>query len=55
VYPGRDAGGRPPQFSDCPLRAENAGAARLYESLGFQPCVDQNVTHILHFEPLVTK
>jgi GNAT superfamily N-acetyltransferase len=37
------------------LRAENAGAARLYESFGFQACVDQNATHLLRFEPDVTR
>jgi GNAT superfamily N-acetyltransferase len=31
------------------LRAENAGAARLYESLGFAPIVSPDATHILHF------
>ena len=32
------------------LRAENAGAARLYESLGFVPIVSPDATHILYFE-----
>jgi GNAT superfamily N-acetyltransferase len=32
------------------LRAENANAARLYESMGFLPIEDPNATHILFFE-----
>ena len=35
------------------LRAENAGAARLYESLGFAPIVSPDATHILYFEESV--
>jgi GNAT superfamily N-acetyltransferase len=32
------------------LRAENANAARLYESMGFMPIEDPNATHILLFD-----
>jgi GNAT superfamily N-acetyltransferase len=32
------------------LRAENPGAARLYERLGFTPIASPDATHILHFE-----
>jgi GNAT superfamily N-acetyltransferase len=32
------------------LRAENAGAARLYERIGFSPIDDLNATHILTFD-----
>jgi GNAT superfamily N-acetyltransferase len=35
-------------FSWVRLRAENAGAARLYERLGFTPCADEHATHTLH-------
>jgi GNAT superfamily N-acetyltransferase len=31
------------------LRAENAGAARLYESMGFAPIASPDATHILFF------
>ena len=31
------------------LRAENAAAARLYESMGFAPIVSPDATHILYF------
>jgi len=34
------------------LRAMNDGAARLYESFGFQACDDPNASHILYFEPV---
>ena len=36
-------------FSCVRLRAENPGAARLYERLGFEPVADANATHILTF------
>jgi len=36
-------------FSCVRLRAENAGAARLYESLGFTPIASLDATHILFF------
>jgi GNAT superfamily N-acetyltransferase len=32
------------------LRAENAGAARLYESMGFAPIANPDATHILYFD-----
>lgn len=32
------------------LRAENAGAARLYENMGFAPIASPDATHILYFE-----
>lgn len=32
------------------LRAENAGAARLYESMGFAPIASPDATHILYFD-----
>jgi len=35
-------------FSSVRLRAENPGAARLYEHLGFVPIQDPNATHALH-------
>ena len=38
-------------FRTVRLRADNAGAARLYETFGFVPLADQHATHILHFEP----
>ncbi|HEY1502476.1 MAG TPA: GNAT family N-acetyltransferase [Acidobacteriaceae bacterium] len=34
-------------FNSVRLRAENPGAARLYERLGFRPINDPNATHIL--------
>ncbi len=37
-------------FTCVRLRAENAGAARLYESMGFVPIASPDATHILHFE-----
>jgi GNAT superfamily N-acetyltransferase len=37
-------------FSCVRLRAENAGAARLYESMGFVPIESADATHILAFE-----
>jgi GNAT superfamily N-acetyltransferase len=37
-------------FSCVHLRAENPGAARLYERLGFEPIVDANATHMLSFD-----
>lgn len=36
-------------FACVRLRAENPGAARLYERLGFEPIADANATHILTF------
>jgi len=36
-------------FRSVRLRAENAGAARLYERLGFTPIDDPGASHILHF------
>jgi GNAT superfamily N-acetyltransferase len=38
-------------FTCVRLRAENAGAARLYESMGFVPIAGPDATHILVFEP----
>jgi GNAT superfamily N-acetyltransferase len=35
------------------LRAENAGAARLYESMGFVPIASPDATHILYFDELI--
>jgi GNAT superfamily N-acetyltransferase len=32
------------------LRAENTGAARLYESMGFAPIASPDATHILYFD-----
>jgi GNAT superfamily N-acetyltransferase len=32
------------------LRAENTGAARLYESVGFAPIASPDATHILYFD-----
>jgi GNAT superfamily N-acetyltransferase len=37
-------------FSCVRLRAENAGAARLYESMGFIPIDSPDATHILAFD-----
>jgi len=37
-------------FACVRLRAENPGAARLYERLGFEPIADPSATHILIFE-----
>ena len=37
-------------FACVRLRAENPGAARLYERLGFETIVDPNATHILIFD-----
>jgi len=37
-------------FRSVRLRAENAGAARLYERIGFTAIDDPNATHILIFE-----
>ncbi len=34
------------------LRAENPGAARLYERLGFEPIADANATHMLPFDTI---
>jgi len=39
-------------FRSVRLRAENAGAARLYERLGFTPIPNPDATHILHFGQL---
>jgi len=36
-------------FDAVRLRAENPGAARLYERLGFSPITDPRATHILQF------
>jgi GNAT superfamily N-acetyltransferase len=36
-------------FSCVRLRAENEGAARLYERLGFAPTSSPDASHILHF------
>lgn len=36
-------------FDRVRLRAENAGAARLYEHLGFAPIDDPDATHVLRF------
>jgi predicted GNAT family acetyltransferase len=36
-------------FSCVRLRAENAGAARLYERLGFVPVESRDATHLLQF------
>ncbi len=38
-------------FRTVRLRADNAAAARLYESFGFEPVAHASATHILHFEP----
>jgi GNAT superfamily N-acetyltransferase len=38
-------------FSCVRLRAENPGAARLYERLGFESIADANATHILTLQP----
>jgi GNAT superfamily N-acetyltransferase len=35
------------------LRAENTGAARLYESMGFAPIAGPDATHILFFDPTI--
>jgi GNAT superfamily N-acetyltransferase len=40
-----------PSFEVVRLRAENPGAARLYERLGFLRIDDPNATHILQFVP----
>lgn len=37
-------------FASVRLRAENPGAARLYESLGFVPIENPDATHILLFD-----
>jgi GNAT superfamily N-acetyltransferase len=37
-------------FNSVRLRAENPGAARLYERLGFLPIDDPHATHLLSFE-----
>lgn len=37
-------------FRSVRLRAENAGAARLYERIGFSPIDEVNATHILTFD-----
>jgi len=39
-------------FRSVRLRAENADAARLYESMGFVPLEDLNATHILLFKKI---
>jgi GNAT superfamily N-acetyltransferase len=39
-----------PSFPVVRLRAENARAARLYESVGFQPISDPNASHLLRFD-----
>jgi GNAT superfamily N-acetyltransferase len=36
-------------FASVRLRAENADAARLYESMGFLPIIDANASHVLEF------
>ncbi len=36
------------------LRAENAGAARLYERIGFAPVASPDATHILFFDETIT-
>jgi GNAT superfamily N-acetyltransferase len=41
-------------FRSVRLRAENAGAARLYESMGFAPIVSPDATHILYFDQRVS-
>jgi len=38
------AGGR---FDNLRLRTHNPAAARLYEALGFRPCVDGDATHVV--------
>jgi GNAT superfamily N-acetyltransferase len=38
------------QFTCVRLRAENEGAARLYESMGFVPIASPDATHILHLD-----
>jgi GNAT superfamily N-acetyltransferase len=38
-------------FHTVRLRADNPGAARLYERFGFQPCSDPGATHVLRFSP----
>ncbi|HET6219493.1 MAG TPA: GNAT family N-acetyltransferase [Acidobacteriaceae bacterium] len=40
-------------FTCVRLRAENEGAARLYESMGFVPIASPDATHILLFEPVI--
>jgi GNAT superfamily N-acetyltransferase len=40
-------------FACVRLRAENAGAARLYEQLGFELITDPSATHILIFDSAV--
>ena len=40
-------------FRGVRLRAENAGAARLYERIGFAPIDDPNATHILVFNSVI--
>ncbi len=37
-------------FRSVRLRAENAGAARLYERIGFAPIDDSHATHLLVFD-----
>jgi len=37
------------RFQILRLRTDNAGAARLYEQLGFEPVEEERVTHILRF------
>ncbi len=36
-------------FASVRLRAENADAARLYESIGFAPIHDANASHVMEF------
>ncbi len=36
-------------FQSVRLRADNPGAARLYESFGFEPCESPSATHTLDF------
>ena len=37
-------------FASVRLRAENADAARLYESIGFLPIIDANASHRMEFD-----
>ncbi len=41
-------------FSSVRLRAENPGAARLYERLGFLPIDDPHATHMLELDRITT-
>lgn len=40
-------------FACVRLHAENPGAARLYERLGFEPIADPSATHVLRFNSAV--